>query len=56
MKAAEMHKTCFAKVKYKTYDKAEFYKWKCEELRPEQRLRIYLCPVCSHYHLSKDSG
>lgn len=52
MKAAEMYRQCFKKSRYKTYDKAEKAKWKCEELRPDQELRIYSCPVCSFFHLT----
>jgi len=52
--AEAIHRQCLKKVRYKTYDKAEFVKWKCEELRPEQRLRIYPCPVCGYWHLAKE--
>jgi rubrerythrin len=56
MDAETMHRQCFKKVRYRSYEKAEYKKNKCEELRPKQRLRIYPCPVCGYWHLTKDDG
>lgn len=51
--AEEMHRMCFRKVKYKNLDKAERNRERCEKKRPDERLKIYVCPVCSWYHLAK---
>lgn len=52
--AEDMAKMCLGKVRHKTLAKAERNKERCEKKRPDTKLRIYLCPVCSWYHLTSD--
>jgi len=43
---------CFQKSRYPTKDVARGYANKAESARGD-KLRIYFCPICSGYHLTK---
>ena len=44
-KAENMYKMCFKKKKIKTFEYAV-------ELAKKYDQHVYLCPICSHYHLT----
>ena len=44
--AEGMHMSCFRKVKFKNYQKAE-------ETAKKWGQRVYFCPICGFYHCTK---
>ena len=47
---------CASKRFYRTEGRALRAKKKCERSRPGTKLRIYACPFCLGWHLTKQSA